>query len=424
MMSVPVSPPVQLSSEQLQAVPVALEDELDLELCLNSGQTFSWTRIGGLWVNIVNDLALILSKGDDGHVCAMLSPTLTGSERATTLQAVQDYFYLKVSLAELSADWARRDPHYRAAATRCPGVRLLRQPAFESMVAFICSQNNGIARITSMVRTLKEKFGRLVASLDGTPLYAFPEPAALAGEAVEGELRRLGFGYRAGYIPAVARSILDGHLDLRRLAAPTDGPGSYDPENYRRAWSALREVKGIGPKVADCIALTGLGHADAVPIDTHIWRVARTKYPGMPTGLTLTLNAYTAIGDHFRKLFGPQAGWAHLVRAACLHLRACALISSRSHRSSLPPRSASQDASDNSDHNRLLCVASLSRHCARRASIALPTAAPLVGSISRCFIMVGPGSGSCLAVPGLASPTTAGQVSIMVRSDSYGSARL
>src|SRR5947207_4481818 len=40
-------------------------------------------------------------------------------------------------------------------------------------------------------------------------------------------------------------------------------------EGYRRAHEALLELQGVGPKVADCVCLMGLGWGEAVPVDTH-----------------------------------------------------------------------------------------------------------------------------------------------------------
>jgi len=37
------------------------------------------------------------------------------------------------------------------------------------------------------------------------------------------------------------------------------------------------QVRGIGPKVADCICLFGLGHTEAYPVDTWM-RKADAKY--------------------------------------------------------------------------------------------------------------------------------------------------
>ena len=43
------------------------------------------------------------------------------------------------------------DQNFREKASRCKGIRLLRQPTLETLVAFICSSNNNIPRISGMV---------------------------------------------------------------------------------------------------------------------------------------------------------------------------------------------------------------------------------------------------------------------------------
>ena len=34
----------------------------------------------------------------------------------------------------------------------------------------------------------------------------------------------------------------------------------------------------MGPKVADCVALFSLDQAACIPVDTHVWRIARRDY--------------------------------------------------------------------------------------------------------------------------------------------------
>lgn len=40
-------------------------------------------------------------------------------------------------------------------------------------------------------------------------------------------------------------------------------------EGYRHAHEQLLLLQGVGPKVADCVCLFGLGWGESVPIDTH-----------------------------------------------------------------------------------------------------------------------------------------------------------
>lgn len=275
------------------------KSHINLDVCLGSGQTFSWIRYKEYWLNTLADYLLILS-GDDGHVYFFAQ----NEDEPKIRSILYDYFNLRFDLSDLYNEWSQVDEHFNLASSVAPGVRLLAQTPYESLISFICSQNNGIARITSMVRTLKVDYGRLAGKVNGVAIYKFPDPADLSDKEITAELQAKGFGYRAKYIQAVSQKIMSGELCLNKLAMlPRDA-----------AWMELMKIHGIGPKVADCIALTGLGHMDAVPIDTHIWRVARTKYRGMPTGTSLTLKTYSAIGDRFRQIFGSKAGWAHLVQ--------------------------------------------------------------------------------------------------------------
>lgn len=57
-----------------------------------------------------------------------------------------------------------------------------------------------------------------------------------------------------------------------------------------------------------------LGHLEAIPVDTHIYQIAIRLYlPHLAKQKTVTEKIYNQIGDHFRELYGPLAGWAHTV---------------------------------------------------------------------------------------------------------------
>jgi len=85
-------------------------------------------------------------------------------------------------------------------------------------------------------------------------------------------------------------------------------------QGYREAHEKLLELQGVGPKVADCVCLMGLGWGEAVPVDTHVWQIAQRDYKfGKGGNKSLTRATYDAVGNHFRKLWGKEAGWAHSV---------------------------------------------------------------------------------------------------------------
>lgn len=166
-------------------------------------------------------------------------------------------------------------------------------------------------------------YGSYVDHIGDEPFHDFPSPQALAGKKVESHLRELGFGYRAKYIAETARLVSmekpAGWLETLtnpenpqwgQIPVPTEG----DPVTYKQAHEALLSLSGVGPKVADCVCLMGLGWSEAVPVDTHVWQIAQRDYRfGKTKTKTFSKAMYHSVGDHFRLIWGPQAGWAQSV---------------------------------------------------------------------------------------------------------------
>lgn len=255
-------------------------------------------------------------------------PSIPDSNEDDTLALIQHYFNLTPNLTKLYEQWSASDPNFAKKAPKFTGVRILKQDAWEALVGFICSSNNNIIRISQMVHKLCINYGPLLGELDGETYHDFPSPQALAQEGVEANLRSLGFGYRAKYLHQTARLVVskpdgvDWLESLRNpespiLGTPPSAAGDWKPEGregYRNAHAELLTLQGVGPKVADCVCLMGLGWGEAVPVDTHVWQIAQRDYKfGKGKHSSLTKDTYDAIGAKFRGLWGKEAGWAHSV---------------------------------------------------------------------------------------------------------------
>ncbi|KAL4782663.1 DNA glycosylase [Aspergillus varians] len=314
------------------------------ELCINTtlrcGQSFRWHKVpdNDEWRCVLYG-RLVSLKQDPTHlhyrtyVNSTAPSALTSGPDAedTTLAIIKHYFNLASDLTTLYAQWSSSDPNFRKKASHFTGIRILRQDAWEALVSFICSSNNNIARIGQMVEKLGLNYGVHVADIDGRAYHDFPPPERLAEDGeVEATLRGLGFGYRAKYIyrtaVIVAKEKESGWLNaLRNPETPAFGEakvndsedGKMPPEGrsgYREAHEKLLELQGVGPKVADCVSLMGLGWGESVPVDTHVWQIAQRDYKfGKGSHKSLTKATYDAVANHFRKLWGKEAGWAHSV---------------------------------------------------------------------------------------------------------------
>lgn len=146
----------------------------------------------------------------------------------------------------------------------------MHQDFWEMVVSFIISQRSSIPKIKSTIEKICNVCGeKMIHEYSGIEYRAFPDSVQLL-HGIEENRGALGLGYREDYLYKLACDINSGVLDLKRL----EGMG------YRAVVEELKEIRGIGDKVANCIALFGLGHTEAFPIDVWIQRVIDDEFSG------------------------------------------------------------------------------------------------------------------------------------------------
>lgn len=164
-----------------------------------------------------------------------------GNTEITEYDILNDYFQLSIKLQDLYTHWSAQDSNFKEKSERFEGIRMLRQHPVENLFSFICSSNNHISRISSMVEKLCEHYGEFVTEVDGQPYFSFPSISALAENGVEEKLRKLGFGYRAKYISLSAKYLIkNGGEEL--LFKLREAP-------YEEAKVELMKLTGVGAKV-------------------------------------------------------------------------------------------------------------------------------------------------------------------------------
>lgn len=179
----------------------------------------------------------------------------------------RNYFDLETDygafISRLSADKT-----LRAACECSPGIRILRQEPFETLISFIISQNNNIPRISLIISRLCENFGEKIGEGD----YAFPTAERLRKVTVE-ELAPLKAGFRARYIVDAVQKVNSGEIDFAEI----------DALPLSLARKKLKTIVGVGDKVADCVLLFAFHKLDAFPKDVWVKRIMAEFYPnGLP----------------------------------------------------------------------------------------------------------------------------------------------
>lgn len=219
------------------------------------------------------------------------------------LDIIQDYFNLDIKVLDLYKNWSLTDSNFNKNAIGFEGVRMLRQDPWENLISFICSSNNNIKRISQMCDNLCLHFGKFIMKHEGIDYYTFPTAEVLAKPGTEDKLRDLSFGYRAKYIYKTAQMVHSSKQDLFKLRKLP----------YEEAHAELLKFTGVGPKVADCVCLMSLDKHDAIPVDTHVYQIAKRDYKLKSKGETVTKQTYEIVRKFFVGIWGPYAGWAQSV---------------------------------------------------------------------------------------------------------------
>jgi len=198
---------------------------------------------------------------------AITSETIDDELRSATKQYLRGLFRFDDDLEEFY-DAFSDDPLVNA-FNQLRGLRLTQASnLFESLICSICSQHASVKMWNLMAQLIKRAYGEQITLPDGTVFHTFPNPEKLSATR-ERDLESIcKTGYRAKYIIAASKLIVEGRLNLNYLRNLP----------YDAARRKLIEVPGIGPKVADCFLLYGVGCTEAAPVDIWMHRIVSKLY--------------------------------------------------------------------------------------------------------------------------------------------------
>lgn len=283
---------------------------------LSCGQAFRWVHDEGWWTGVVGNR--VIRCRQDGNRLYYAG---------TKEKEILDYFQIDLDLNRILAS-IEKDPLTVDAIIRCRGLRILQQPADECLLSYLLATCSNIPMIKRRIALLAACVGEEIETPYGV-YHAFPTADAVAGMD-EGCLRDCKLGYRAAYIRETAEMI---------AAEPgwSDRVASLSTDEAR---DALQELRGIGPKAADCVLLFAFARYDTFPVDVWIRRIMLRHYLHETETRPFSRAEYERIRHFAREYFGPYAGYAqeylYCIRADEPALPTCPTPSSADRRSAPP----------------------------------------------------------------------------------------
>lgn len=225
------------------------------------GQCFRWDpESDGSYTGVAFSKAVNISCTGGNLTIKNITPDEFNSQWKDYLDLDTDYNMIKTSLSG--------DDNVKKAMDFGWGIKILNQEIFECLISFIISTQNAIPRIKKIVSKLSEMYGTKT-EFDGRTYYAFPTLSQLS-DITEDDLAPLKAGYRVSYIVDALQKLKSGEVNLQNIKSMS----------YADAKKELMKIKGVGPKVADCVLLFSAGKKEAFPIDVWVKRTVQTLYLG------------------------------------------------------------------------------------------------------------------------------------------------
>lgn len=197
-----------------------------------------------------------------------------------------NYFDLLTDYAKIKQELIKNE-FLKSSILFGEGIRILRQDPLETIISFLISQNNNIPRIKKIIETICENYGEYQNGF-----YSFPTLEKLSLIPKE-FFTNIKCGYRDEYLFSSIQKINSG-FDLSVIKSmPSNEANKY-----------LTKLKGVGPKVADCILLFGFYKTDVFPTDTWIKKVYNDFNP------TNKPKSALQIRNEFMNVYGDLSGYA------------------------------------------------------------------------------------------------------------------
>lgn len=232
---------------------------INLKDTITCGQIFRYTlEDDNSYTVVLSDRVInVYQKGNNLYIKSNIEDNLEN--------IIRKYFDLDRNYDDFIKN-LELDENIREMCNFCAGFKIINQSAFECIISYIISANNGVPQIRNAVNNIAEKYGEKVL-FEGKEYYLFPNYKRLKNVTVE-DYRNLKVGFRDKYIYEFVQRVNNGEFNIDDI----NNMNSDDAMEY------LMTNKGIGEKVSSCILLFSYSRLDVFPIDTWVKKYMKDMY--------------------------------------------------------------------------------------------------------------------------------------------------
>lgn len=234
---------------------------LNLTTIANSGQCFRM-------IEVDDGIYNVLHKDKMLRVKRISNDSFDFDCNEMEFKFYEKYFDLKNDYSKYAKVCKSKDSFLKKCIAFSSGLRVLNQDKFETIISFIISQRKSVKAIQTSIERLCKLCGKKIKNKYGE-FYSFPDPKSIIKLPSE-KLDTCGLGYRKEYIINFCNDYIGGKYDLDKMETLSDD----------ELLEELMKIKGVGVKVASCIALFAYHRMSICPKDVWIYRVLDKKYNG------------------------------------------------------------------------------------------------------------------------------------------------
>ena len=295
---------------------IKINKKINLKDSLFSGQSFLWSLdndIPEYYVSVIGRYPVIIRQISDNIL--EIQSTSNSIRNLLLSDFIINYLSLDIDINHIFSDsFPLLYQEQWKLLRNYLSLRILRQNPFETMISFMCAQGIGMHLVRKQVSMILQCYGEKTSiTLAGKEiaLHIFPTPERLAAvDPLALSICTNNNRIRATNIVLAAKGVAEGRIDFDHLAKR--GLPLSELRN------TLCQNRGIGFKIADCIALFGLGRFDAFPIDTHVKQYLGKWFNSTTALRSLTPASYLMLDAEARTFLNPDfAGYAGHILFHC-----------------------------------------------------------------------------------------------------------